>query len=208
MGILVDSKQFYTNTHKKFKASWEQLGWVNKQRQLIRFKVLTHFMEPQHDLREESVLDVGCGHADLLDMVGLSYHYTGIDNSFESYEIANKKTSKRVTIVYEDFLRHIFLHQFDYVMASGTFNLNCSKNNPKELYKMIDKMFLLCRKQVAFNFLTDAGMAKESITTHTIYDLIDVFRYCLSITPCIVLIRNYLNYDATIVMYKNYEKTK
>lgn len=172
------------------------LGWRDKESQLIRFKVLVEIA----DLDNYSILDAGCGHADLLGFLLPKYPkliYTGIEQIPELLNEAQRRYRGRVdtTLIPGDFTVTP-LPLADYVFASGS--LNYHQTNPDFIYQTIEILYNSCKKGLAFNLL------------HTIipngllaaYEPEKILAFCKTLSDSCILTDNYSEEDFTIFMYR------
>ena len=103
-----------------------------------------------------SVADVGCGVGDLLGFLqeeNLSVDYWGCDISPAMVRAARRKhPDRRARFERRDVLARGFPRRFDYVVASGTFNIRVT-DHEAWMERMLTAMFRACRRAVAFNVL-------------------------------------------------------
>ena len=111
----------------------------------------------------QSVLDVGCGRADLYEFLSAIYpnkeiNYTGIDYNPNILQIAERKYPKlRNQLINSDILSYdteLINYDYDWVFASGIFNLQEHSDQIEYTKLVIDKMVELAKVGVAFNLLT------------------------------------------------------
>lgn len=141
----------------RFGGEVRAVDWGSRASQEARFGVLASI----GDLRGASVLDVGCGQADLcawLELQGIDCEYSGVDLSPRMIELARARFPQRrfeVANLLEDEARSA---THDYVLASGIFYL---RNEMPEDYlrAMVERMFARCRRGLAFNSLSTWGNA-------------------------------------------------
>src|SRR5579864_4657824 len=112
----------YEGRLKRFGHSPESLGWGRHGRQEVRFSVLADYALCN---RTASVLDVGCGFADLYDFLkarGWGGMYTGLDIVPGLLEEARRHHP--LLDLHEADITEIgeSLPQYDVVVASGVFN--------------------------------------------------------------------------------------
>jgi SAM-dependent methyltransferase len=102
------------------------------------------------------VADVGCGAGDFLGFLraqGWRGTYDGFDIVPEMVEAARRKQRGRGgRFVVRDVLAEGFERRYDYVVASGTFNLRIAEHE-RFFRRMIEAMYAACRRGVAFNVL-------------------------------------------------------
>jgi SAM-dependent methyltransferase len=170
------------------------LGWL-PDGQLIRFEVLTQI----GDLAHCSVLDVGCGYADLYPFLKQRFagvQYTGIEQMPELLALARARYGHApdVTLATGDFLRAPLLPS-DYVLASGS--LNYRHRNPRFIYEAIEKLYASCRRGLGFNLLSwepaDGGPLSA-------YDPTAIVAFCRTLAPSVQLVEGYRDGDFTVFM--------
>jgi SAM-dependent methyltransferase len=172
------------------------LGWRDRESQLVRFKVLAEVA----NLDKCSILDAGCGHADLLGFLLPKYPnlvYTGIEQIPELLNEARRRYSSRTNtnLIPGDFT-DTSLPLADYVFASGS--LNYYQTDPDFIYRAIETLYNSCKKGLAFNLL------------HTIipngllaaYEPGKILDFCKTLSDRCILTDNYSGEDFTIFMYR------
>ncbi len=172
------------------------LGW-HPEGQQIRFKILAQI----GDLAHRSVLDVGCGYADLYPFLKQRFAdvaYSGIEQMPELLEVAQARYSHAtdITLGVGDFLS-MSLPVSDYVLASGS--LNYRHRHPQFIYQAIEKLFAGCRLGLGFNLLSwepaDGGPLAA-------YDPANIVAFCKKLSPNVVLVENYRDGDFTVFVYR------
>ncbi len=176
----------------------EALGWTNRNDQLARFNALINIQ----DLNNHSVLDVGCGAGDFLELLNRSNvncYYTGIDQFKGFIELAAEKykTQSNACFLMGDFSKADF-GCYDYILASGTFNY--INKDPHFIYKTIAHFYELCNKSFAFNLLENVETNGGNLVTYNKNEILD---FCKKLSPQVILKDNYLLGDFTIVMYQS-----
>lgn len=170
---------FYQDMYAWGGATAMGLGWESRKLQWQRFDILLRKVSKLHDI---SILDVGCGYADLYDYLGVHYpnaniSYTGIDihpraiaeclRRFSTYGI-DVRTLELMALC----------GTWDTVLASGTFNVRVS-DNYRYLYEQVYKMIQLARRNVTFNITTLATpIAQRHDDVLFYYDTAIVAAYC------------------------------
>jgi ubiquinone/menaquinone biosynthesis C-methylase UbiE len=157
--------QDYDDLVEKFGDSPLSLGWGLKDRREIRFRVL---MEPW-DLKDATVLDLGCGFGDLLGFMqssGLNVNYTGFDSSYKALEIARvKNPTGRYELIdltnLEDEDRN-----FDFVFASGIFNDKRSDSSDFAR-NVLRQTYRLAKKGFSMNFLSTSANVRYERSEYT-----------------------------------------
>jgi len=171
------------------------LGW-HPEGQQVRFGVLAQI----GDLAHRSVLDVGCGYADLYPYLRQRFagvQYAGIEQMPELLDVARARYlhAPNITLRRDDFLRAP-LPRSDYVLASGA--LNYRHRHPRYIYQAIEKLFAGCRLGLGFNLLSQAQPSGSSLLA---YDPADIKAFCEKLAPNVVLLDNYWEGDFTVFMY-------
>jgi len=184
--------------------------WSSKENQLIRFQTLSEI----GNLDNTSILDVGSGLNDLYfylkNTKNKNIRYTGIEIS-QNHCIEAKKKYPEIEIINADFLYHNFDKTYDYVIASGSFNIEMPDHD-SYLKTVINKMYQLANLGVAFNlpssysYLVQENYQFESGIKIKYVDPTMIFNYCKSFTPYVTLRHDYLIHDFTIYMYKTPQK--
>lgn len=147
-------KKRYVDRLTKFGYSPEALGWGGgKEKQFIRFKNLLEI----GCKNEESVLDVGCGFADLygyLLELDITLDYVGVDINEKLLEVA-KEIYPSVKVLCYDILEKENQQKFDWVISSGVFNAKLKyEDNWDYIKKMVTKMYTIAEKGVAIDFMS------------------------------------------------------
>ena len=171
------------------------LYWSSREIQEIRFRVLTEIGIESGD----SVLDVGCGFADFkgwFERQGGQLDYTGIDLSPDLLDKAKQRHSD-ATLHEGDLFDMAFDDQsFDWVILSGALNENLFDDGVYA-YRVIERMYALCRKGVAFNLLDARSLQAHDLQSH---DPDTVLNRCLDLTSDALLVDGYLKNDFTIYL--------
>jgi SAM-dependent methyltransferase len=170
------------------------LGWYSCCTQETRFDILKGIGDWSH----KTVLDVGCGYADLFKHIQRDTNYTGVDIDPARIQIAKQRYPDANVFVL-DILDETIDSQFDYVVASGIFS-SPTAHHTEWMWATIDKMFKLCKIGVAFNFISIH--AKHKLDDYIYRDPDEILSYCKSISNNVVIKQEYLNNDATIYMHK------
>ncbi|MGI4737859.1 MAG: class I SAM-dependent methyltransferase [Janthinobacterium lividum] len=172
------------------------LGWL-PDGQLIRFEILTQI----GDLAHRSVLDVGCGYADLYPFLkqrfaGVQYH--GIEQMPELLDLAQARYGHvpDVTLATGDFLRAP-LPLCDYVLASGS--LNYRQRNPRFIQEAIKTLYDSCRLGFGFNLLSWEPVDGGPLAAH---DPPAIVAFCQTLAPRVKLLEGYRDGDFTVFMYR------
>ncbi|GAB4477606.1 MAG: class I SAM-dependent methyltransferase [Thermoflexibacter sp.] len=188
---------FYQKTVQKHGiGSVQSLGWANENSQKLRFEALCKNL----NLNDSSVLDVGCGYADLklfLDDFYKNFQYIGIDISATFLKVANNIfLNNQNVILYQADIYEVDFPKVDYVMASGIFGVKIYER--KKYFDLISKMFDVCKKAISFNMLLPSPSTENLMT----FAIEEVRTYCSNLTSNIEIIENYLPNDFTIQLRK------
>ena len=151
-GIPTDCSDEYLFTEPKIN------GWPSVLEQELCFYGLMWLYKPTH-----SILDVGCGRADLYEFLRTVYpnneiDYIGIDSNANILQIADRKypiLQKR--LINSDILSYdseFINFKHDWVFASGIFNIQEHSDQIEYTKLVIDTMVDLANVGVAFNLLT------------------------------------------------------
>ncbi len=151
---------YYSKRIEEYDAKTEgpfAVGWGSRKisveearkRMRTRFEELTRGL----DFADSSVMDVGCGLADLYGFLsgkGLIFDYTGIDINPEMVEHA-QRLRPGINVVAGDFLEDDW-GQFDYVVSSGIFCLK-TPTYIRDMEEILRKQFELSRIATAASFM-------------------------------------------------------
>ena len=173
------------------------LGWLHAEGQQARFQMLSRI----GDMNGCSVLDAGCGHADLISFLKEKYPtliYYGYEQIPELLNIAayRHKGEKNITLYLENFLQHA-LPLTDYILASGSLNYRHEENG--FIYKAITTLYAQCRLGVGFNLLS-GGVDADTLLVA--YDVQEIIRFCGTLSNRVELQEGYWQDDFTVFMYR------
>lgn len=191
---------FFAGELEKFGPTHEATNWGSKKSQYARFDVISGV----GDMRGRSVLDVGCGLGAFYEYLRsrrINADYTGADLCEEMVAGAKKlfARSKSAKFVAADILEMSSRTRFDFVIASGTFNINL-KNNEKLIREVIAKMYQMSRAGVAVSMLSVYADFTEKFYYY--YDPAEIFEFCKSICKNVALRHDYMPHDFTIFLRK------
>jgi len=179
----------------RFGYSSHALYWSSTEIQEIRFKVLAGIGIESGD----SLLDVGCGFGDFkswFEKQGGALNYSGIDLSPDLL-IEAKKRHPGVRLIEGDLFDMTFAEQeFDWVILSGALNEQLNDDGAYA-HRVIERMYALCQKGVAFNLLDARYLKAHDLQSHQPEELLT---YCRSLCPDCTLQDDYLKNDFTIYM--------
>lgn len=180
----------------------EVCGWLSTEEQEQLFSALLLFYDPAN-----SILDVGCGRCDLYDYIKDSFevdtiNYKGIDFNPNIINIAKQKypdvNAEAVDLF--DFKDETF----DWVVASGAFNLKDYENMYEYVERAIDEMYQKANIGVAFNLLTEIPdeLTEEEKDILIDYDLGFWTNLLYKKYEKIIMRADYLKGDATFFIFK------
>ncbi|MFB7302875.1 class I SAM-dependent methyltransferase [Heyndrickxia sporothermodurans] len=208
----MDSNNNYKDFTEKFYEvdkitdSFRDLQWGSSEGQKIRFQYLTKLFEEDKE-GEFSLLDVGCGLAHFYDYLSENYfvekiHYSGLDIQTNFIKFASEKHPK-CKFINKSLFELETQKKYDYVVASGTFNIVLPDTNMDDYLKQnIKKMYELCNKGIAFNLLTTNIPSHDMEAINASYNPIDILKWCFDFTNKVNLYHSYKINDFTIAMYK------
>ncbi|MFQ5345914.1 MAG: class I SAM-dependent methyltransferase [Mariprofundus sp.] len=173
------------------------LYWSSREIQEIRFKILADIGIQSGD----SVLDVGCGFGDFKawsEAQGRPLDYTGIDLSPDLLRRAAQRHPDGAFLSGDLFDMTFPEASFDWVILSGALNEQLHDNSAYA-FAVIERMYSLCRKGVAFNML-DA----RNLVAHDLHSQLPerVLAVCRKLCSDCVLHDEYLNNDFSVFMLK------
>jgi len=159
--------------------------------------------------KNSSILDVGCGFGDFFryllerfpDFTG---HYKGIDilDDFIEECKGNIKDG-RAEFDTQDLLNsnEIKGDSYEFVVASGTFNLKIGEKHRKFVAAMLEKMFKVCSRGVAVNFMSTYVDYVNESSFHASPE--EIFSLAKSFTKRVSLRHDYMPYEFTVYIYKD-----
>ncbi|MDA3806837.1 MAG: class I SAM-dependent methyltransferase [Thiomicrorhabdus sp.] len=197
----------------------QALFWSTQAIQEIRFQKLIEILPQscfQSELNEShqawSLLDVGCGFADLQRYMlkqQLFPDYTGIDVSPDMVRGA-KGMAPELSVIEGELSDFEYTNnQFDYVMLSGALNevvetdIEGLANQQGDYAKsVIRKMYEISRQGVAFNLLDRRFAWHETRTDLQSFYPQEIIEYCQSFAIQVTLVEGYLENDFTVYLHK------
>ena len=172
------------------------LGWRDEHTQSVRFEALCQW----GDLQGLSVLDLGCGKADLLAYMeerGLSVRYTGIEMVPEFVREANMrfKGNAHARILLGSFME-IAIPPCDVAFLSGS--LNYQNHAEGEPWNCLRRIWASARLGMAFNMLDEA--LEPSTAFLRSYDPEAALRFAQELDPQARLVKGYHPEDFTLLL--------
>ena len=192
---------FYSTRYSQWGYSPKSLGW-DKGNQSVRFDVLTS----HYHFEKKSVLDIGCGFGDLVDVLmkkASCFEYTGIDLSEEFVQRAAQLHSQsHCTFLQQDILTFLPQRKFDYAIASGTFNLKLQGVDQYEFIEdVIKKALQLCTDGFAFDFLSDKVDYRKDETFH--YSPEKILSIAYKYSRNVMLRNDYMPFEFSLFLSKD-----
>ena len=185
--------EHHNKLFKEFNVSEKSLGY--RTGQSIRFQVLTEI----GDLRNATILDVGCGFGDLcrfLEKKKLNVKYHGVDINQDFIDVAKKRNPNGKFEV-RDIEKNPFTKKFDYVFGAGIFTLASFKN----VKPIIKEQFRICKKGVAIDFLSTYVTYRDSPLFYINPE--KMFKFAKTLTKRVTLRHDYKPYEYCIYLNKN-----
>jgi len=193
--------QRHEHSFSEFGYSPESLHWGSRGTQKVRFKALAEIGISEGD----SLLDVGCGFADLYSWLkgnDITVAYTGIDLSPDILGRGIELNPELNLLQGEVFDFDWPPQSFDWVFLSGTLNWDLGDNGDYAR-RVIARMFSLCRRGVAFNMLDSLGLDPSLVGQLIAFEPDEIMAFCRAITPDCQLRSDYLSDDFTIYMHRS-----
>ena len=184
----------------------EIAGWMSTNEQELLFSALLLFYSPSY-----SVLDVGCGRADLYGYLRRFFpeqddiNYTGIDFNANMISVAERKYPVLLNkLSGNDILTATTLDRHDWVFGSGLFNLNDHPDMFEYGKTVIDKMYENATIGVAFNLLTGLpeDLNQSDIDQLVVHNTADWLNYLVSKYTKVVCRTDYMVGDVTFFIFK------
>jgi len=189
--------RLYEDRFQEMGEDIRTLGWKNRQEQSLRFKMLCDI----GDLRGASVCDVGCGFGDLLDYLRSTVgeiRYTGIDLAPSLLDRARQKHPE-ARFHCLNLADEAFDEQHDYFLLSGALSYKVA-DNMALAERMLRRMFELCRKGIAANFLSTYVNYQHEHNYH--YAPEEMMRLAKRLTPWVRLRHDYPLWEFTLYLFK------
>jgi SAM-dependent methyltransferase len=189
-------------------GGFEALLWASPHTQRLRFEAICRAA----DLADKSILDAGCGRADLLayladrqiafaDYIGLEAVELLADAAEGAGATISRRLRKDIRILRGDFVREpirLFVGA-DAVVFSGSLNTL----EPATFYQTLGHAWEAAGQTLVFNFLSSSRLAgREYLHWH---EPIDVLQFVRKLTCKVVTIGDYLQGDTTIALSKQAE---
>lgn len=181
----------------------EIVGWLSTEEQELLFSALLLFYSPN-----QSILDVGCGRADLFGYLnrlfsGNMIQYKGIDINPNLINLAKDKFPE-VSVENLDILNTDMGADSDWVVGSGLFNLNDHPDMIEYAKQVIDKMYDNAKAGVSFNLLTGfpPEMAQEDMDQLIVHSPSMWLDYLIEKYSKVICRADYMSGDVTFFIFK------
>jgi SAM-dependent methyltransferase len=181
----------------------EIVGWLSTEEQELLFSALLLFYSPN-----QSILDVGCGRADLFGYLnrlfsGNMIQYKGIDLNPNLINLAKDKFPE-VAVENLDILNTDMGADYDWVVGSGLFNLNDHPDMVEYAKQVIDKMYDKAKAGVSFNLLTGfpPDMAEEDMNQLIVHSPSMWLDYLIEKYSKVICRADYMSGDVTFFIFK------
>jgi SAM-dependent methyltransferase len=202
--VVDEQADMYGESIEKHGDTTEGLIWGTRVKQRHRFQQLVSHLSPE--LESFSLLDVGCGTADLhawLDERGIEHDYTGLDVTPEVLEIASEKFDD-IELVECDLAEHSLDSTFDFVTLSGTLHALPDSVTAEEMrayaLELLEGMFEHTRYAMVFNFMTTYVDYRDDELLYL--DPTELFDFCQrEFSRHVVLDHAYGLYEGMIAVY-------
>lgn len=191
----------YFDAAQQHGAGFLSLLWASPDTQAARFDA----MQRLTSFKGRTVLDVGCGRADLLDYLLLKHlgpaDYIGIETIPDLLHAAREKEHRGAKIIDADFVlkpASMFVGA-QIVAISGSLN---TLDTPT-FYSTIRRAFDATAEVLMFNFLDAPSLAAASYLTWHKRD--DVLAFARTLSPSARIVSDYLDGDSTIAIQRSHQ---
>jgi len=207
--IVSKIEEYYSRKIRKHGPTPLGVDWNGEDSQNLRFKQLSKIMADveETDSKAISLLDFGCGYGALLTYLNqkeLKLDYTGFDISKDMIQAAAKLHSSTNALWISN---ENDLHQYDYVIASGIFNVIERIPIPeweKYITNTLSRINRIATKGFSFNLLTKYS-DNDKMKSNLFYaDPSKYFDHCKTqYSKSVALLHDYPLYEFTILVRKN-----
>jgi hypothetical protein len=188
----------YLAASRKYGAGFGTLLWASPKTQATRFKALLQAV----DINGLTVMDVGCGRADLLEYMFKTRRcprfYIGVEAVETLAFAASRKQLPGCSIILGDFVRDssLLAAEADVLFYSGSLNTM----DTSTFYKSLQDGFEAAGQAIIFNFLCSPFLAGSShLTWHSAEE---VMQFAQRLSGRVKLFDQYMRGDATIAIWK------
>ena len=193
---------YYSGKLLEFGATPKGVDWKNEESQLLRFEQLLKIVDAEPGFK---LLDFGCGYGSLFELMQRRFpgcNYTGFDISQEMIDVAKNKFRNSA-----EWTQSLPTNSsFDYVIASGIFNVKLETDNDEWLNYILDTLETINRistKGFSFNALTKYSDAEYMRKDLYYADPGMLFDCCKKkFSRYVSLLHDYPLYEFTILVKK------
>src|SRR5512136_2262168 len=149
----------YTRLLRHYGDTAEGADWTSRETRERRFTILSQVGLP----KDEKLLDFGCGTGELLGFLRRELDYRGEYVGWDlSYPVLNAARLKYPNARFErrEILSDGVLEDFDYILASGTFNIDYG-HAEQFLHQALPLLFRHTRHALAFNLLSTCAQTHK-----------------------------------------------
>ncbi len=194
------NNELYKDFINEYGNTPEGLGWNSKKQQELRFEIMLKIAEfCNKPIDNSSILDIGCGFADLYNYMQEKKHqvsYTGVDINPYALKTAAERYNS-INLIEGNILQ-LKIPKHDFVFSSGLFATKINDNN-RFIKAMLTRMMELANKGIAFNFLQKTQFESNLAE----YDKKEIYRFCKKNFKNVKMFDNYLgSEDVTILISK------
>lgn len=196
----------YESCLEKYGDCHKGVDWPNKQDARIRYWVMAELLRLGSE--PVSLLDFGCGAAHLYEyLVQQNYkniRYSGLELSSLFFDLCKNKYPE-LTFYRTDLLEDkddVPVH--DYVIANGVFTekMELSFDQMFDYFsRLVPRIFLLCRRGIAFNVMSKAVDWERKDLFHMPTDLLINF-LAKNLSRHFVIRNDYGLYEYTVYVYR------
>jgi SAM-dependent methyltransferase len=194
-----ETQRWYEDKVRRYGFDYRGLGFRTRTSQEKRFDALLAL----GDFDGRSILDVGCGFADLLEFAherGIRPTYTGIDICAPMIERCRERfPSSAGVFEIADVIDFEPGETYDYAVASGIFGLD-ALDARERIGPTLERLFAWSRIGVAVNFLSER--APHKVPNRLYVDPCEALECAYALTPSVRLDHSYLPNDFTVYLYK------
>jgi SAM-dependent methyltransferase len=194
----------YLDAARRHGEGFQSLLWATPATQAKRFGALARLC----DFRAITLLDAGCGRADLLDFLverrQAPAHYIGVEAIAELARAAERKAAPMagpsacptVQIIEADFVRQParLAAGADAIAFSGSLNTL----SPPDFFRTLEVAFEAARHCVVFNFLASRKLA--GVDWLTWHEKRKVLAFARQLTPEVRVLDDYIQGDCSVLM--------
>ena len=192
----------YSKLFNRYSHSQKALGWGEKGKQELRFKVLVDYW----NLKGMRILDIGAGFGDLYQFLQpykiKNYHGFELVRDLAQKGIELYGTNDNFKMSIGNFLEIELVEEYDIAFISGLFNFKLvNGNNDEFIRSVITKAFRQCRVGLASNFITDRVDYEEELIFNSRPETI--LEMGLALTRNVLLRCDYFPFEFSLFLTKD-----